>query len=108
MQGFQVTFYTQQDHRHHGQPVADWLLQIAGELGLRGATVMAANEGIGHHHRLHAAHFLELAEQPLAVVMALSAEEAARLFARVESAAVQVFYVKTAVEFGLLGAPPGT
>src|ERR1035437_3438787 len=38
MNGYQITFFTQQDHRHNGKPVGDWLVHLAQELGLRGAT----------------------------------------------------------------------
>lgn len=103
MNGYQVTFFTQQDHRHKGKPMGDWLVHLAKELGLRGATLMAAGEGFGHHGRIHSAHFFELTDQPLEVVMALSAEETDRLFERLKAEGVSVFYVKTAVEFGTLG-----
>ncbi|CAE6715238.1 DUF190 domain-containing protein [Candidatus Nitrotoga fabula] len=103
MNGYQVTFFTQQDRRHHGKPLADWLMLLAGELGLRGATLIPASEGIGHHHRFHSAHFFELADQPLSVVIAVTAEECDRLFDRLKSEDVRIFYIKTAIEFGVLG-----
>jgi len=105
MNGYQITFFTQQDKRHHNKPLADWLVHLAQEMGLRGATVVAGSEGFGHHGRMHAAHFFELADQPLEVTMALTDEETERLFARLRAENVHVFYVKTAVEFGTLGEP---
>jgi PII-like signaling protein len=105
MNGYQVTFFTQQDHRHKGKPMGDWLVHLARELGLRGATLMAAGEGFGHHGRIHSAHFFELTDQPLEVVMALTVEETDRLFARLNAEGVHLFYVKMAVEFGTLGEP---
>lgn len=105
MQGYQVTFFTQQDRRHAGKPLGDWLVHLAQELGLRGATVVSAAEGFGQSGRLHSARFFDLADQPIEVQMMVSAEQANLLFRRVEDARVQVFYVKTAVEFGVLGAP---
>ncbi|MDN7413401.1 DUF190 domain-containing protein (plasmid) [Burkholderia vietnamiensis] len=103
MNGFQITFFTQQDSRHQGKPLGDWLVHLADELGLRGATLMPAGEGIGHHHRIHSAHFFELADQPLAVVMAVTTEESDRLFERLQAEGVHLFYVKTAAEFGVIG-----
>lgn len=105
MNGYQITFFTQQDHRHKGKPMGDWLIHLARELGLRGATLMAAGEGLGHHGKIHSAHFFELADQPQEVVMALSVEETDRLFQRLRAEGVHLFYVKIAVEFGTLGAP---
>jgi len=103
MNGYQITFFTQQDHRHKDKPIADWLVHLAQDMGLRGATLIPGGEGFGHHHRIHSAHFFELADQPLEVVMAVTAEEAEQLFARLEAESVRLFYVKTPVEFGTLG-----
>jgi PII-like signaling protein len=103
MQGYQITFFTQQDRRHKGKPLADWLVHLAQELGLSGATLISGNEGFGHHGRLHSAHFFELADQPQEVVLAATAEETERLFERLKAEGVQLFYVKTPVEFGVLG-----
>jgi PII-like signaling protein len=106
MNGYQITFFTLQDRRHRGEPLADWLVHLASELGLRGATVIPASEGFGHHHRIHSAHFFELADQPLSVVIAVTSEESDRLFERLRVEGVHLFYVKTAVEFGVLGNAP--
>jgi len=103
MQGYQITFFTQQDHRHKGKPLADWLVHLAQELGLRGATLIAGGEGFGQHRRIHAARFFELADQPQEVVMAATADETERLFERLKAEGVHLFYVKTPVEFGVLG-----
>jgi len=103
MNGYQITFFTQQDKRHHGKPLADWLVHLAKEMELPGATLIAGSEGFGHHRRIHSAHFFELADQPLEIQMALSKEDAERLFARLKEEGVHLFYVKTPVEFGILG-----
>jgi PII-like signaling protein len=81
MNGYQITFFTVHGHRHKGKPVGDWLVQVAKEKGLSGATLIAGAEGFGHHRRMHSAHFIELTDQPLEVVMILSTEESERLFA---------------------------
>lgn len=105
MNGFQITFFTQQDHRHHHKPLAEWLLHAARDLGISGATIIAGSEGYGQHRRIHSAHFFELADQPQEVVLAVSQKEADRLFDLLEKEGVHLFYVKTAVEFGTLGKP---
>ncbi|MBI5785418.1 MAG: DUF190 domain-containing protein [Rhodocyclales bacterium] len=105
MQGYQITFFTRQDHRHKGKPLADWLVHLAQELGLRGATLIGGGEGFGQHGRLHSARFFELADQPQEVVMAATADETERLFERLKLEGVHLFYVKTPVEFGVLGEP---
>lgn len=103
MNGYQLTFFTQQDKRHHGKALAEWLVQLAREMGLRGATLIPCGEGFGHHGRIHSAHFFELTDQPLEVMMAVTQEEADRLFDRLKAEGVHLFYVKTPVEFGTLG-----
>ena len=85
MQGYQLTFFTQQDHQHRGKPLAHWLVEEARAIGIGGATLVPASEGFGHHRRFHSVHFIELADQPLEVIMAVTAEEADRLFARLQS-----------------------
>ncbi len=106
MQGYQIIFFTQADRMHRGQPVAGWLLQLARELGLRGATRISASEGLGHDHRLHAAGFFELVDQPELVLMVATGEECERLFARLADESLAVFHVKTAAEFGTAAAGP--
>lgn len=103
MQGFQLTFFTQQDRTHDGQPLGDWLVAEARRLGIGGATLVLAAEGFGHHRRIHAARFFELADQPLEVTMAVTAEEAARMFERLRREGIKIFYVKAPIEFGTTG-----
>lgn len=103
MKGYQITFFTIEDHRHKGKPVGDWLVDVAKKMGLRGATRFKAAEGFGRHGRIHSAHFFELTDQPVEVVMAVSEEESRRLFERLRDEGVRVFYVRTPVDFGALG-----
>jgi PII-like signaling protein len=103
--GYQITFFTVQGHRHKGKAVGDWLVQLAKQMGLRGATLLSAIEGFGHHRRIHSAHFFELVDQPIEVVIAATVEETERLFERLKEEGVHLFYVKSPVEFGTLGEP---
>lgn len=103
MHGYQLTFFTQQDRKHGHLSLGDWLVQEAHKLGVGGATLLAASEGFGHDHRLHSARFFELADQPIEVTMALSAADAERLFQRLLEEKINVFYVKTPIEFGMTG-----
>jgi PII-like signaling protein len=103
MKGYQITFFTQQDKRHHGKPLADWLVHLAQDMGLPGATLVAGSEGFGHHRRIHSTHFFELADQPQEIHMAGNEEDVELLFARLKAEGLHLFYVKTAVEFGTLG-----
>ncbi|HBN8358484.1 TPA: DUF190 domain-containing protein [Pseudomonas aeruginosa] len=103
MKGYQLTFFTQQDRMVHHQPIAEWLVAEALHLGVHGATLLAAKEGFGHHHKMHAAHFFELADQPLEVVMVVTEEEMQRVFSRLGEEQLKLVYVKAPIEFGVLG-----
>ena len=106
MNGYQVTFFTQQDRHNHGMPLADWLLKAAKGLGIAGGTVIAAAEGLGHDKRLHSAHFFELADQPVEITFVLSEADTSVLFALLNQENIRLFYTKVAVEYGAVGAAP--
>jgi PII-like signaling protein len=103
MQGYQLTFFTQQDRTHHTIPLAHWLLEEARNIGISGATLITAAEGFGHERKIHSAHFFDLADQPVEVTMAVSEADADRLFARLQEEGVNIFYAKTPIEFGMTG-----
>jgi PII-like signaling protein len=105
MNGYQITFFSHQDRRFKGRQIGDWLLQVIKELGLRGASLHVGGESFARGGRMHSAHFfeLELADQPIEVLIAVTTEEATRLFDRLKADGVHLFYVKTPVEFGVIG-----
>jgi uncharacterized protein len=101
--GYQITFFTRQDRRHKGKQIGEWLLELVRELGLRGASLHSGGESFARGRPMHSAHFFELTDQPVEVLVAVTTEEATRLFDRLKAEQVHLFYVKTAVEFGVLG-----
>lgn len=103
MQGYQLTFFTQQDRRHGNLPLGEWLIQETRKLGVAGATLIAATEGFGHDRKLHSAHFFDLADQPIEIIMAISQEDAIRLFEKLREERIKIFYIKTPIEFGMTG-----
>ena len=103
MQGYQLTFYTRQDRSIEGQPLAQWLVEQAKELGIQGATLLAANEGLGHDRRLHSAHFFELSGQPLEVTFSVTDNEVNLIFDLLKKHNTSVFYTLMPIEFGMSG-----
>lgn len=103
MKGFQVTFFTAEGRQHGRRPMGHWLVETIKALGIPGATMSAGVEGIGRDGKLHSAHFFELADQPIEVMVAVTDAQCALLFDRLEQEGVSVFYVKTPVEFGVVG-----
>ncbi|USP11872.1 DUF190 domain-containing protein [Aeromonas dhakensis] len=103
MQGYQITFFTQQDRTHGSMPFAQWLLDEAKRLGIRGATLDGAIQGFGHDSVMHAVNLFDLSDQPILITMVLTVEEVERLLSHLTKEQVKVFYVKAPVEFGTLG-----
>ncbi|MCY1476782.1 putative ACR [compost metagenome] len=103
MQGYQVTFFTQEGRRYHGKQLSHWLMQVMHEMPVRGATRLVAAEGLGHDHRFHSWHFIEIADRPEEVTIVATAEEVDALFERLSHEQFHIFYAKTPVEFGVLG-----
>jgi PII-like signaling protein len=103
MNGYQLTFYTEQNRKHGHQTVCEWLLHEVRQLGIVGATVINCAEGIGHAGSHHAAHMLRLDDQPVQIILAVTETEAGQLLARVRAENVHVFYMRFPVEFGVIG-----
>jgi PII-like signaling protein len=104
MKGYQVTFCTGEGRHHARRPMGHWLMESIKSLGITGATMTVGVEGIGRDGRLHSAHFFELADQPIEVMVAVTEEQCEQLFDTLEREQANVFYVKTPVEFGVVGA----
>lgn len=100
MTGYILTFFTQQNREHNGQPVAAWIVATARQLGIRGATLLSGMEGFGHDGQFHSDNFFDFADRPQQVVLVVTADESDRLFARITTAGLKIFFTKTPTEFG--------
>ncbi|MGZ0706210.1 DUF190 domain-containing protein [Pseudomonas piscis] len=103
MHGYLVTFFTQQNRRYQGRMLGDWIIDLARDMGLSGATLSGALEGFGHSRHLHSVHFFDLADQPLEIRLAISETESTRLFERLAQEDFSLFYTRTPIEFGHVG-----
>jgi hypothetical protein len=83
MQGYQLTFFTEQNRKHGHQSICDWLLKFAG--------------------KFHSAGFFELADQPLAITVSVDEHACQRLMNALAEEDVDLSYVKIPVEFGRVG-----
>ena len=104
MKGFQITIMTEQNRRIEHQQAMEWLMRLAAELGISGATVFSGVESFGSDGRRHSARFFELTDQPIEFVVAVTDEQANRLIDRINGVDTRLFYIKTPIEFGELGA----
>ncbi len=107
MKGYQISFLAEQDRRIEHKQAMDWLLQLAKEFGISGCTVFSGVESFGADGRRHSARFFELADQPMEMVMAVTEEQADRLFEKIRMTDTKIFYIKTPIEYGQLGKQVG-
>lgn len=103
MNGYQITFLTCPDRRHCDKPLAQWLVDLAREMDLCGAVMHECGTDFNPKDRPQGAHFPKLKDQTMEVRITASAERAERLFERLRAENVSLFYVKTPIEFGMLG-----
>ncbi len=104
MKGYQITIMTEQNRRIEHQQAMEWLMQLAEELGISGATVFSGVESFGSDGRRHSARFFELTDQPVEFVVAVTEDQANRLIDRINRVDTRLFYIRTPIEFGELGA----
>lgn len=106
MPGTYLRFYVHENRKHQGVLLYEWLLERAKQAGIHGGSVFRAIAGYGRHGVLHEQHFFELAGDLTVVVEFLvSEEEAARLVRIVQEARIDVFYARSAAEFGTTEGP---
>jgi len=100
LKGYFITFFTQQSRVHEGIPLADWIIEEAKKIGVRGATLSVGKEGFGHDGRFHSGSYFEMEDTPQLITMALSVKECNQLLANLESAKLRVFFSRSEAEFG--------
>jgi len=103
MKGYQISFITELNQRIEDKPASEWLIHLAKELGCGGATTFAGVESFGRDGRRHSAHFFELVDQPIEIMMAVTEQQATALFAKIKVTDTRLFYIKLPVEYGELG-----
>lgn len=103
MKGVCIRFYMHENLQHHHILASEWLLEQARKMGIHGGSAFRAIAGFGRHGFLHEDHFFELADDlPVIVEFVVSGEEAERLLALVQTEKMPLFYLRTAVEYGIL------
>lgn len=100
--GSQLTFYTLRSRRHNSEYISNWLPKLAQQAGIHGVTVADATKGLGHDGTWHSASFFELTDQPIEIIMIADEESCVRLFALLEAEKPNLFYTKTAIEYGTI------
>ncbi|MGA7181343.1 MAG: DUF190 domain-containing protein [Thiobacillaceae bacterium] len=101
-----LRLFTEEDHKHKGKLVYEWLLETGRDLGIPGGSAFRALAGYGHHGRMHEDTFYELAGKlPVEVMFAASADQADALLARITAEGLRLFYILTSsAETGTTGS----
>ena len=103
MQSVYLKFYLTEKQRHNGALLYEWLLEEAKKLGVPGGSAFRAIAGFGRHGRLHDESFFELAgELPVQLEFLLDAVLADKLLEALRTHKLNLFYVRYAVESGVL------
>lgn len=106
MNGFELVFYTEENRKHEGKPLGQWILEKARSLGAPGGSLSTCAEGFGHHGKMHSASFVELADRPVLVSVVATDEICDALLKALDEDSVEVFYTRIATTFGRTGADP--
>ncbi|MFW5501513.1 MULTISPECIES: DUF190 domain-containing protein [unclassified Maridesulfovibrio] len=100
MHGYLITFFTQKNREQDGMPLADWIVEEARKIGVRGATLFSGQEGFGHDGRFHSDNYFDFEDKPQLVTMALTQDECDCLLSCLQANQLRIFYTKSRVEFG--------
>ena len=105
MQGSQLTvFAATTGRRKHHQTTVGWILDEARQAGIQGATIVEVSECVDVHGKYHAARFVELAEQPVAITLAGESARVDALLERLRQGDVPLFYTRCSVDYEVLGS----
>jgi uncharacterized protein len=103
VQGSFYRFYVHENHRYHGRPVWEWLLEQANKRMIRGGSAFKAMAGFGRHHVLHESTFYELAGTlTVEVEFILTDQEAKDFLELLTQHRVRVFYARINADFGVI------
>ena len=103
MEGKFLRFYVEENQRHHGVLLWEWLLEKACELGVRGGSAFRAVGGFGRHHMLHENRFFELAGSVVVEVeFVVNDGEAKQLIEIVQAENIRLFYACIPAHFGVI------
>lgn len=98
-----LAFFVREKHLHGGEPLYEWLLEQARELGVPGGSAFRAIAGFGRHGRMHEETFFELAgELTVKVEFVLDDGLAEQLLQRVSAINQNVFYTCHEIKGGVL------
>jgi PII-like signaling protein len=104
MNAVMLRLFAEEDDKHKGKLVYEWLLETGRKLGISGGSAFRAIAGYGHGGRIHEDTFFELSGKlPVEVMFAATHEQADALLAKVAAEGLRLFYIRTEAETGTTG-----
>ena len=103
MQGSFIRFYVDEQQRHRGVQLWEWLLKEANRLGVRGGSAFRAIGGFGRRHAVHEERFFELAGSVgIDVEFIATDAEIDQLIELVCKEKIRAFYARVPAQFGIV------
>ena len=103
MDGTFLRFYVDEQQRHRGVLLWEWLLEETNKLGVRGGSAFSAIGGFGRRHALHESRFFELAGATgIEVEFIANDDETRQLLALIQKEKIRIFYARIPAEFGVI------
>ena len=100
MTGLQLCFYTYYGRTHQSMSLPEWLIQLAKELQLSGATMMTGQMGVSHQGPIHTKTWIDDSDEPVQVTFFVTPEQERDLLKRLDQEQLNIFYTRTQLEFG--------
>lgn len=98
-----LDFYVTEKQHHAGRPLYEWLLEQGRSLGIHGGSAFRAIAGFGRHGTMHEDSFFELAgELAVKVEFIVDDEHADKLLAVLHAHNMNIFYLRSAVQSGVI------
>jgi PII-like signaling protein len=98
-----LDFYVSEKQHHDGRPLYEWLLEEGRALGIHGGSAFRAIAGFGRHGTMHEDTFFELAgELAVKVEFIVDDEHADKLLAVLHAQNMNIFYLRSAVQAGVV------
>lgn len=103
MIGKQLNLYIKAGHYHEGQPLEQWTLLQARQMGIMGGTLLKGTGGYGHDRLIDFGRLNDDGESSVVLSFIVSNEHCEQLLARLKSEQIEIFYAISDAEFGLIG-----
>lgn len=105
--GMRLEIHFPEDARHQKAVLHEWLFGAARWIGIEGGAMYKAVAGYGRHGELRDEGFFDPDRtQPMMACFITTPLLADKFLGYLESEGLRLFYVRTEVEYGVIGTPP--